>query len=56
MSKVQEDINLSLATRIKAIEDSDRTLNQEAARAIIDLQRRVEALERDLARHTRFHI
>lgn len=42
--KVLED----LTRRVKAIEDSDTNLNQEAAKAIIDLQTRVKNLEKKL--------
>jgi hypothetical protein len=42
--KVVED----LTRRVKAIEDSDTNLNQEAAKAIIDLQTRVKNLEEKL--------
>jgi hypothetical protein len=42
--KVVED----LTRRVKAIEDSDTNLNQEAAKAIIDLQTRVKNLEKKL--------
>jgi hypothetical protein len=46
------EVFVSLEARIKAIEDSDTNLNQEVAKAIIDLQHRIAALEKTLALHT----
>jgi len=42
-----EEIFASLEARIKAVEDSDANMNQEAAKAIIDLQNRLKKLEKD---------
>jgi hypothetical protein len=39
---------MSLEDRVKAIEDSDRTLNQATAEAVIELQKRVARLEASL--------